>query len=142
MGFVDAIAVMKNLYKIVQPADEIEAYLNEQQAKGAELSPRLRNALAMYAFVKKDAGDPDPTDLMSFQDSCWYYLDILDELEANPDLLPASFAETFATYKTYLKAAQAAGERSFEKQRAKWEKKSGRAYEPKPRRNLIGEPLD
>lgn len=142
MGFAEAITVMKNLYKIVQPADQIEACLTEQQAKGVMLSPRLRNALAMYALIKKNAPDPEPGELLSFRDSCWYYLDILDELEANPDLLPDALAEAFATYRDHLKAAQAAGEKGFDHQRAKWEKKTGRTYQPKPRRNLIGEPLE
>ena len=142
MGFGEAIAVMKNLFKIVEPADELEACLNEQQAMGVKLSPRLRNALAMYALIKKDAPDPDTDELLSFRDSCWYYLDILDELEANPSLVPPELNEAFTNYKTYLKAAQAAGEKGFDRQRAKWEKKHRRAYEPKPRRNLIGEPLE
>ena len=143
MGLADAITVMKNLYKAMKPGDKIVAYLKSQQGKGAKLSPRLRNAMAMYDLSKtEEAPEPKSKDLYSFSDSAWYFLDIRDELAMTPDLLPANLADAFSSYRAYIDAAQAAGERSFDKERAKWEKKNRKTYQPKPRINLIGEPLE
>lgn len=143
MGFGDVISIIKNLYKALKQAEEILAHLKDQESRGVELSPRLRNAMAMFELAKTgDTPDPDPKDICSFSDTSWYYLDLRDEIEAHPELLPANLTETFSAYKNYLAAAQAAGERNFDKERAKWEKKNKRAYRPKPRPNLIGEPLE
>lgn len=138
----DTFKVVKNLAKAMGPADKITQYLNDQQAQGAQLSPKLRNALAMYALMKTNPPETDSKEYLSFNDSDWYYLDILDEIEANPGLLPSSFAGIVASYKSCVKAAQEAGERVFAAECPKWEKKNKRTYQPKPRPNLIGEPLE
>lgn len=141
-GFGDAIQIFKLLYKAQKQGDKIEKYLNKQQSKGTTLSPRLRNALAMYALVKKNAPESDPKDLEMFEDHSWYFLDMVTELEANPGLLPDSFAETMNTFSFCVKRAQEISDRDFDRRRAKWEKKNRREYQPKPRPNLIGEPLE
>lgn len=138
----DTFKVVKNLAKAMGPADKIVGGLEKQQAQGAQLSPKLRNAMAMYKRMKTNPPAVDSKEYLSFNDSNWYYLDILDELEANPGLLPGSFASTVASYKASVKAAQEAGNRVFAVECPKWEKKNRRAYEPKPRPNLIGEPLE
>lgn len=143
MGLGAVLSMMKNLTMALQPADEILAYFNEQQAKGAKLPPRLRNALLYYERSKDDGGDDiDSDDLYSFSDTSWHFLDIRDELSAHPELIPAKLEETFKSYKKRIDAAEQAGTRDWDKERAKWEKKNKRTYQPKPRPNLIGEPLD
>ena len=137
----DVFKVVKNLAKAMRPGDKIVECLNRQQTQGVRLSPKLRNALAMYALMKTNPPEVDGKEFLSFSDSNWYYLDILDEIEANPSLLPSGFEKTFASYKSCVKAAQEAGERGFDQERAKWEKKNHCTYQPKPRPNLIGEPL-
>lgn len=138
----DVFKEIKNLAKAMRPGDKIVAYLNKQKNQGVQLSPKLRNALAMYALMKTNPPETDSNEFQSFSDSSWYFLDILDEIEANPTLLPPSFDKTVASYKSSVKAAQEAGERAFARERPKWEKKNHREYQPKPRPNLIGEPLE
>lgn len=64
------------------------AVLNE--ARGAKLSPRLRNAMAMYDLMKTNPPEDIGLEFSSFTDSNWYFLDIRDEIEANPALLSTS----------------------------------------------------
>lgn len=143
MGSIrDAIQIFKLLYKAMKQGDKITKYLKKQQSKGLELSPRLRNAIAMYDLAKKNPPDSDAKDLEMFEDHSWYYLDILSELEANPDLVPDNLAEAYNTYSFCVKRAQELHDKDFDKRRAKWEKKYHKTYQPKPRPNLIGVPLD
>lgn len=116
------------------------AVLNE--VRGTKLSAKLRNAMAMYDLMKTNPPESINGGFTSFTDSSWYFLDIRDEIEANPALLAANLAGTFDAYKSALKAAQESGERGWDRECAKWEQKNGRKYEPRPRPSLIGEPLE
>lgn len=134
--------MFKITFKILKPMGKIVHYLNKQQAKGVELSPRMRNALAMINLLQNKSPKTDPKELLSFEDAGWFYLDLLAELEANPDLLPDSYAETLNSYTFYVRRLEDLCARDFERRRPKWEKKNHREYQPKPRPNLIGEPLE
>lgn len=142
MGLFDVFTVVKSLAKAMGPGDKITTYLKDQQAAGAVLSPKLRNAIAMYDLMKTNPPDDIGKEFSSFADANWYYLDICSEIEANPGLLPESLADAFETFKSCVKTAMEAGDRTFARECAKWEKKNGRKYQPKPRPNLIGEPLE
>lgn len=109
---------------------------------GAKLSPRLRNAMAIYDLMKTNPPESINGGFTSFTDSSWYFLDIRNEIEANPALLTTSLAGAFDSCKSAVKAAQKSGERGWDRERAKWEQKNGRKYEPRPRLNFIGEPLE
>ena len=116
------------------------AVLNE--VRGAKLTAKLRNAMAMSDLMKTNPPESINGGFTSFTDSSWYFLDIRDEIEANPALLAANLAGTFDAYKSALKAAQESGERGWDRECATWEQKNGRKYEPRPRPSLIGEPLE
>lgn len=66
------------------------AVLNE--VRGAKLSAKLRNAMAMYDLMKTNPPEDIGSEFSSFTDSNWYFLDIRDEIEANPALLAANLA--------------------------------------------------
>lgn len=142
MGLFSVLNGVRLLAKAMSSGDQIVASLKDQQAAGTTLSPHLRNAMAMYDLMKTNPPEDIGKEFSSFVDTNWYFLDIRDEVEANPALLPTGLAGAFDAYKSALKAAQESGERGWDRERAKWEKKNGRKYEPRPRPNLIGEPLD
>ena len=66
------------------------AVLNE--VRGTKLSANLRNAMAMYDLMKTSPPEDIGSEFSSFTDSSWYFLDIRDEIEANPALLTTSLA--------------------------------------------------
>lgn len=142
MGLLAVLNEVRLLAKAMGYGDKIVADLKEQQVRDTKLSPKLRNAMAMYDLMKTDSPEGVDEGFTSFTDSNWHFLDIRNEIETSPAPLPANLAGAFDSCKSAVKAAQESDEHGWDRECAKWEKKNGRKYEPRPRPSLIGEPLE